>query len=400
MLTRCPAISWQFLVNNKLGADLDAGNMGKYDQLVQACLATGAHCMIDIHNFARWDGSIIGQGGPTDEQFARLWSQLATRYASSDHVVFELMNEPHDLDVAAWARTCQAAVTAIRAAGATAQTILLPGSNFDSAATLTDPVKGGAAALMAVTNPDGGTDGLLLDIHKYLDVDNSGTHAECVTDNVAALAGVADFLRRAGRKGLVSETGASSDATCIKAFCAQNAFVNANSDVFVGLVAWAAGGFDGSYLLSLTPSRGQGGGFVDNELAAQCVVKTWLDSNETVSVPVPTATATTGRGTGTRTGTRTATGTRRVTMTEAPTGSTVMIVTMTGTALNDEPTTLLMDPGAPTLPLDSSPPAPGLTTSIGTAASPSETVVANWVGRMQVPGALLVFVLLGMAALA
>lgn len=204
-------VSWQFLVNNQLGGNLDSNNAGKYDKLVQACLSTGAHCMIDIHNFARWNGGIIGQGGPTDDQFVALWTQLATKYADQDRMVFELMNEPHDLDINVWAATCQKVVAGIRGAGATSQMILLPGTNFDSAATLVST--GSAAALMNVTNPDGTTDNLLLDIHKYLDEDNSGTHKTCTTDNVDAFTTVADFLRSTGRKGIISETGASSDST-------------------------------------------------------------------------------------------------------------------------------------------------------------------------------------------
>lgn len=48
-LFRLP-VSWQFLANNQVGGTLDSTNLGKYDQLVQACLKTGAYCMIDIHN--------------------------------------------------------------------------------------------------------------------------------------------------------------------------------------------------------------------------------------------------------------------------------------------------------------------------------------------------------------
>lgn len=167
--------------------------------------------MIDIHNFARWNGGIIGQGGPTDDQFVSLWTQLAAQYAKNDKIVFELMNEPHDLDIALWAQTCQKVVTAIRQAGAASQMILLPGTNFDSAATLVS--SGSAAALMGIKNPDGTTANLVLDIHKYLDEDNSGTHAECVTDNVDAFGTVAAFLRENGRQGLISESGASSAAS-------------------------------------------------------------------------------------------------------------------------------------------------------------------------------------------
>lgn len=41
-------VTWQYLVNNKVGGTLDSGNSGKYDQLVQACLSAGAYCMIDV----------------------------------------------------------------------------------------------------------------------------------------------------------------------------------------------------------------------------------------------------------------------------------------------------------------------------------------------------------------
>ena len=89
-------VGWQFLVNNVVGGKLDEGNFAKYDALMKACLATGAHCIIDIHNYARWDGAIIGQGGPTNDQFADLWSQLMTHYAAEPNVVVGMVNEPHD----------------------------------------------------------------------------------------------------------------------------------------------------------------------------------------------------------------------------------------------------------------------------------------------------------------
>ncbi len=54
-------------------------------------------------------------------------------------------------------------------------------------------------------------------------------------------------------------------------FCAQNTFINANSDVFVGLVGWAAGSFPTSYLLSLTPSK-SGNKFTDREAALASLI--------------------------------------------------------------------------------------------------------------------------------
>ena len=79
-----------------MGGTLNSGNLANYNQLVQACLTTDAACNIDIDNYARWDGQIIRQRRPTYNQFASLWSQLATKYASTKNLIFGLMNEPHD----------------------------------------------------------------------------------------------------------------------------------------------------------------------------------------------------------------------------------------------------------------------------------------------------------------
>jgi hypothetical protein len=54
-------------------------------------------------------------------------SQVAARYKNKSRIAFGLMNEPHDVpDIVTWAGSVQAAVTAIREAGATMQTIFLP----------------------------------------------------------------------------------------------------------------------------------------------------------------------------------------------------------------------------------------------------------------------------------
>jgi endoglucanase len=74
------------------------------------------------------------------------------------------MNEPHDIpSLQTWAGSVQAAVNAIRAAGATSQVILIPGSSYSSAATL--PTEAGPY-LLKVTDPAGGVGKLVFDVHK------------------------------------------------------------------------------------------------------------------------------------------------------------------------------------------------------------------------------------------
>lgn len=263
-------VGWQWLVNNQLGGNLDSNNAGKYDQLVQACLQTGASCIIDIHNYARYNGKVIGSsGGPTDDQFVSLWTQLATKYGSSAKVIFGVMNEPHDLpSVTTWVATVQKVVTAIRKA-APASMILIPGSSWSSAQAL--PTEAGPE-LLNVTNPDGSTTGIVFDVHKYLDSDNSGTHTECTTDNIAnAFQPLATWLRTNKRQALNTETGGGNTQSCEKNFCAQIKFMKQNSDVFLGVVGWSAGGFDSTYELVETPTK-NGNSWTDTSLVKACLL--------------------------------------------------------------------------------------------------------------------------------
>ncbi|KAF2470557.1 glycoside hydrolase [Lindgomyces ingoldianus] len=268
-------VGWQFLVNGQLGGTLNANNAGQYDKLVQGCLNSGAAlCILDLHNYARWNGKIVGQGGPTNAQLADVWKQLATKYGKNSKIAFGVMNEPHDMpDMTIWAATVQEVVTAIRGAGATTNLILLPGQGYTSAETFVS--SGSADALAKVTNPDKTTDNLIMDVHKYLDSDNSGTHTECVKDNIdTAFKPLATWLKTNNRQAMLTETGGGNTASCQKYLCAQLQFLNQNSDVYLGYVGWAAGGFSTTYELNETPTQ-NGNSWTDTSLVKSCIVGAW-----------------------------------------------------------------------------------------------------------------------------
>lgn len=215
-------VSWQYLTNNTLGGPLNPTNFGYYDRLVQSCLQIGAYCQIELHNYGRWEGNVIGgPKGPSNEQFADIWTQLAEEYADNEKLWFGVMNEPHNMASAdAWAASVQAAVTAIRNAGATTQYISLPGTNFQSAGALM--YDGSGAALAKVTNPDNSTTGLVFDVHLYLNTYGTGNTAECITNGISnAWAPLAAWLRKSGRQAIVSETGGGNTSSCVEFVCQE-----------------------------------------------------------------------------------------------------------------------------------------------------------------------------------
>ena len=237
-LFRIP-VGWQYLVNNNLGGPLYESFFSTYDQIMQACLATSALCILDVHNYARWNGGIIGQdNGPTNAQYTSLWAQLAQKYASQSNVIFGLMNEPHDLNMTIWATNLQQAVDAIRENGATTQMILLSGTNYDAVGGFNDQ---SAPALSIIRDHDGSTDKLIYEAHQYLD-GKGGTTTQCNTNGVNdTLVPMTAFLRSAGRKAMLTETGGGNTASCVTDVCEELSYLNSNSDVWLGWAGWAAG---------------------------------------------------------------------------------------------------------------------------------------------------------------
>lgn len=123
------------------------------------------------------------------------------------------MNEPHNIpDMKIWATSVQAAVTAIRSAGATTQMILLPGNDFTGAQTFVS--NGSAGNLSNVHNLDGSNTSLIFDVHKYLDSDGSGQSTECASNHIAdTFMPLATFLVANKRQAILSETGGGNSAS-------------------------------------------------------------------------------------------------------------------------------------------------------------------------------------------
>ena len=181
------------------------------------------------------------------------------------------MNEPHELDMNTWAATVQAVVTAIRAAGATSQMILLPGTSYTSVGGFAE---NSAPALSTIKDSDGSTTKLIYDVHQYLD-NQGGTTTECVTDGTDNLNDLANYLAANNRQAILSETGGGNTDSCAQDVCAELAFLNDHSGNFLGWTGWAAGAFDPAYELNEVPN-----GNVDQSLVTQCIAGMFKDASK------------------------------------------------------------------------------------------------------------------------
>lgn len=214
--------------------------------------------VLDLHNFGRYRGKEVGTEAVPDAAFANVWTQLAEAFANDPDVIFGLMNEPAKIPADRWARSAAAGIVAIRNAGAK-NLVLVPGTYYSGAHSWRSTLKGvsNAQGLAGFKDP---ANNFAFEAHQYFDDDFSGTSETCRSPTVGAeaLKGVTEWLRAQGRKGFLGEFGTSTNSTCLEALRGTLAFMQQNSDVWIGWTYWAAGGWWGNYAFSVEPDRGGG----------------------------------------------------------------------------------------------------------------------------------------------
>ncbi len=190
-------------------------------------------------------GPVIGgtdAKSATTAQFGLFWGELARRFKDNEKVIFGLMNEPHDMPSSLVLANNQAAIDAIRAAGAT-NLIIAPGNSWTGGHSWTSGSADVSSTVMSrLRDPANNT---AIDIHEYLDVDYSGQHVACKSDPAINLKDVTAWLRTNGLKAFVTEFGSSNSSECLPMLSSMLDYM-ANNPEYIGWTAWAAGPFWGT----------------------------------------------------------------------------------------------------------------------------------------------------------
>jgi endoglucanase len=235
--------------------ELDATYLGGLDQLVNYATTKGATVIIEPHNFARYNGSTIGSADVPNASFADFWRRLALHYGANPHVMFNLMNEPHDLPTEQWVSAANAAIAAIRATAAP-NTLVVPGNAWTGAYTWASTSYGtpNAVAMLNVVDPG---NNMLFEVHQYLDSDASGGSSQCISSTIGSerLAPFIAWLRANGKKGFLGEFAGADNPTCTAAVRDMLTAVRGASDVLQGWTWWGAGpAWPANYIFQVEPN--------------------------------------------------------------------------------------------------------------------------------------------------
>ena len=184
------------------------------------------------------------------------WSRLASHFLANDLVIFGLMNEPHDMSTEMWRDDANAAITAIRATGAS-QLILVPGNAFTGAWSWLEDYYGtpNGEAMLTIDDP---LDNFAFEVHQYLDEDGSGTSSECVSATIGSerLTAFTGWLEEHGYRAFLGEFGAAANDVCMEAVDDMLDYMDARPDQWIGWTWWAAGPWWDDYMYSIEPDGG------------------------------------------------------------------------------------------------------------------------------------------------
>ncbi|WP_018262417.1 carbohydrate-binding domain-containing protein [Methylobacterium sp. WSM2598] len=233
------------------GGPLSAAELAQIDAVVSAATAKGMKVILDPHDYGAGYGHLIGSPETPDSAFADFWGKLAGHFSANPNLIFGLMNEPYAQSATQWLGSANAAIAAIRAAGATSQEILVPGSYWDGAhswvSSDNDTVIG-----TGIVDPAGN---YAFEVHQYLDADSSGTQAGVASPTVGVerLTAITQWATQTNSRLFLGEFGVASDPTSLQALDSMLAYMDRHA-VWQGATYWAAGPWWGDYMFSIEPT--------------------------------------------------------------------------------------------------------------------------------------------------
>ncbi len=246
---------WERL-QRSLNGEFDSTEFERFDAFVSQATAKGVVVLLDPHNYARYDGKLVGSAEVPNSAFADFWRRLAEIYKGNSLVMFGLMNEPHTMPTEQWVSAANAAAAAIRETGAT-NVIMVPGNAWSGAHGWYHNWYGtpNATAMLDYVDPGNNS---IIEVHQYFDSDYSGTDPQCaLTDASQVLADFTSWLATNNYRGFLGEFAGADNAACKEAIDSAIQYMQNNSEYWAGWSWWAAGPWWTwqDYMYSLEPAK-------------------------------------------------------------------------------------------------------------------------------------------------
>lgn len=255
-----------------LGGALASPDKDSYKTIVDHITITKEkYCIIDPHNYIRYDGNIMGSDEFSARDLVDYWEKMADHLGQNDKVIYNLMNEPYGIPPRELADGMRACVAALRAKGYY-NLILIPGDFYTKAKTFVSNQNFAQYAGVKF-------DPVLnwgFEVHQYFDPDETGTSGVCSTSKTTTLDELIDYANDYGWRLFLGEFLFNDNPDCRTVSNAIFSKLEMNNTDFQGWTAWGGGAnWSTTYHGRLHPIDG-----VDTAYMLMLLVR--------VALPVPT----------------------------------------------------------------------------------------------------------------
>ncbi|MDT3720572.1 glycoside hydrolase family 5 protein [Pseudomonas oryzihabitans] len=250
-LIRFPII-WERL-QPQLGGPLDSAYVALVNQTFGYAQKHGIKIILDLHNYARYRGQVIGTSGVPYARYQEIMTHIARQWSGQSSLyAYDIMNEPHDA-MAYWPTAAQYGINGVRAVDSS-RPVIVEGNGWSSAtrwAEFND-------ALLGLKDP---ANNIIFSAHSYFDENAGGSYDKTDVNKLDANYGVTrvkpfvDWLKKNGKRGYIGEFGVPDNnprwnllMDNMLAYLKQNC---------IPASYWAAGPGWGSYFMSVEPINGQ-----------------------------------------------------------------------------------------------------------------------------------------------
>ncbi|MFC3607960.1 glycoside hydrolase family 5 protein [Stutzerimonas tarimensis] len=246
-------IKWERL-QRELNGELDAEYASLIDDMLEQAAENDVSIILDIHNYARYRGNIIGTDEVPLSAYQDFLARVAERWKDNRGLWgYDIMNEPHSGADKYWPAAAQAGIDGVRQHDME-RALLIEGYFWSSSARwprYNDP-------LLELEDP---ADNLIFSAHTYIDKNASGQYKDGPPgDDFDPMIGVrrvepfVEWLIKHGKRGHIGEFGVpGDDPRWLEGMDNLLAYLQEHC---IPITYWAAGPVWGDYSLSIEPRDG------------------------------------------------------------------------------------------------------------------------------------------------
>ncbi|GBH32190.1 cellulase family glycosylhydrolase [Sphingobium xenophagum] len=246
-------IKWE-RIQSGLGGELNSAELGRLKTFMADAEAAGVKVIVDLHNYGRYGGNVVGGDKVPTAVFADFWQKMAVAIGGSPALLgYDLMNEPHDMNGGtSWKASAQAAVDAIRGVDMNAK-IYVEGTGWASARHWTVSNND-----LLINDP---ANKIVYEAHIYFDNDGAGIYDQSydgekayATMGADRVKNFTDWLTRNGVEGFIGEFAVPGNDP--RWLTVLDNFLSSLNELGIDAAYWGAGPWFGNYPLGLRDGAG------------------------------------------------------------------------------------------------------------------------------------------------